>query len=693
MYYRLVQFLLGFMLLISSDITFAWKMEADKITVSNTTGNVSTHVSFRQSYSAAPLVFTLATDNGGTPSTLRVTNVTTTGFDIYSVEPDGGIGPHAQMSSVAYIAIDAGSYVLPDGTNIIAGSTHTQRFQSKTIGGTSWQSISLSGFSTSPVVLGQIQTRNNERTDLSVPSAISMPWLTTAINNVTSTGFEIALERSEAIVGSISSNEQIAYLAIDSGLNSGNHYFGSNNGKKIAYESIRSANIINGWDDSAGGVLVNFVNTYSNPIAVATKNTRNDADGGWFRRRSIATSSISLTVDEDQATDSERSHPTETAGILLFSQPFDAEFIYSGQASLTINEVRYKETITGLNNDEFVEFFVTASGNLKGIIISDQDTHFFRFPSQSVSAGDYVIYHTGTGTNSSAGGIHHFYQGISNIWNNPNDDLLLIKPSQDVTTTTHGSASNRKVFNGFPMDYMAYGRSSVGSNVDAIPSSMHGTTVSWNYSYGTELKNAVAGESIALSPNAIDSDKAACWEKSSSGNASDNGCVGYIITVDTDASVFTNSQGKSNTSSPIIILSKTTLTIYDPYNGASNPKAIPGSVLEYIIEARNEGDMATDNNTIKISDFIPNNTKACVIDSGYCKLPYFINGSPVSGLSLASTVYSNDSGATYAYTPSADADGADSGVTNLRSSMNGLFLPKTGATAPSFSLKFRVIVE
>ena len=103
--------------------------------------------------------------------------------------------------------------------------------------------------------------------------------------------------------------------------------------------------------------------------------------------------------------------------------------------------------------------------------------------------------------------------------------------------------------------------------------------------------------------------------------------------------------------------------------------------------------MATDNNTIKISDFIPSNTKVCVIDSGYCKLPYFINGSPVSGLSLASTVYSNDSGATYAYTPSADADGADSGVTNLRSSMNGLFLPKTGATAPSFSLKFRVIVE
>lgn len=677
----------------SSGVAFAWKMEADKITVSNTTGNVSTHVIFRQSYTSAPLVFTLATDNGAPPSTLRVTNVTTTGFDIYSVEPDGSTGPHSQMSSVAYIAIDAGSYVLPDGTKVVAGSINTQRFQSKTIGGTSWQNISLSGFSTSPVVLGQIQTRSNERTDLPVPSAISIPWLTTAIDNVTSTSFDIALERSEATVGSISSNEQIAYLAIDSGLNSGNYYFASNNGKKIAYESIRSANIINGWDDSVGGALVNFSNTYNNPIVVATKNTRNNVDGGWFRRRNISTSSIALTVDEDKAADLERSHPTEIAGILLFSEPFDTEFIYSGQASLTINEVLYKETITGSNNDEFVELFVTAGGNLNGIVISDQDTHFFRFPAKSVSTGDYVIYHTGTGTNSSTGGIHHYYHGISNIWNNPNDDLLLIKPAQDVTTTTHGSAANRKVFNGIPMDYMAYGRNSVGSNVDAIPSSMHGATVSWNYSYGTELKNAVAGESIALSPNATDSDKAACWEKSTSGNASDNGCIGYIITVDTDVSAFINSQTKSNTASPIIVLSKTTLTIYDPYNGASNPKSIPGSILEYIISASNEGDLATDNNTIKISDFIPSNTKICVVNSGYCKSPYFVNGSPASGLSLAGTAYSNDNGATYAYTVSADADGADSGVTDLRSSMNGSFLAKTGATAPSFSVKFRVIVE
>lgn len=691
-FYQLFGFI--FLLLGLSEGAFAWKMEADKVTVKNTGGNTSTHINFRQSYNSAPLVFTLPSSAGGEPSTLRVTNISTTGFDIYSVEPDGNDGPHVQMSSIAYIAIEAGSHEFPDGTKIVAASINTQQFQSSSIPGASWQNIALSGFSSTPVVLGQIQSRNNERTDLPVPSAVSQPWLTTAIRNISSTSFDIALERSETTIGAILANEKIAYLAIQSGLNNANHFFGSNNGYKIEYETIRSANTITGWSDSADGIVINFSKSYTNPIVVATKNTRNDSDGGWLRRRSIASDSISLTVDEDISSDSERSHTSEIAGILLFSQPFDVEFIYTGQASLVINEVMYKESTTGVNNNEFVELYVTASGNLKGTIISDQDTHYYKFPSFNVLVGDYVIYHTGTdpGGTPVIAGVHHFYQGVSNIWNNPDDDVLLIKPAKDVTTTTHGSAS-KKTFNGLPVDYMAYGRSSVGGNVDTIPSSMNGVTVSWDYSFGTELKGAAPKESISLTPNASDSNKAACWERTSSGNANNNGCSGYITTRATATSADKNSMGEDNTSSVQILLRKSSLTIYDPYNGASNPKAIPGSVIEYIVKASNDGNIAADNNTIKISDFIPTNTRLCVANIGSCKTPYFVDGTPSSGLSLAGTLYSNDNGTNYTYSVSADAEGADSSVTNLRSSMNGAFQPKTGAIAPNFSLKFRVIVE
>ena len=45
------------------------------------------------------------------------------------------------------------------------------------------------------------------------------------------------------------------------------------------------------------------------------------------------------------------------------------------------------------------------------------------------------------------------------------------------------------------------------------------------------------------------------------------------------------------------------------------------------------------------------------------------------------------------YSASGDAEGTDANVTNLRAVMNGTFQPKTGATAPNFSLKFRVLVK
>lgn len=663
---------------------YAWKIEADKVTVLNTAGNTVTHINFRQVYNTPPLVFTLMPQSGSHSAALRIRNVSTTGFDIYTVEPDGNDGPHAQVGAVPYIAVEAGSHVLPDGTRIVAGTVSTSRFQSRILTGGSWQAVNLSGFSTTPTVLAQIQTRQNERTDQAVPAAVSQPWITTAINNVSSNGFDIALERSETTTGTLNTNETIAYLAIDSGLNSGNHYFGDNDGQKIEYESILSAQIIKGWDDASAGYTVNFAKTYSNPIAVATKNTHAGNDGGWLRRKSISESQIALVVDEDIATDAERTHTTERAGILLFSQPFDVDFFNSGQAELIINEVMYKEATTGVNNEEFVELYVQQGGNLYKTVISDQDSHFYLFPDFSVNSGDYVIFHSGNGTDSSANGVHHFYMGVSNFWNNGNDDVIVLKPGNDVTTTGDG-----KVFNAIPFDYMAYGRNSVGSAVDAIPASINGVSISWNYAFGTELKNALSEQSIALTPNAQDSNKAACWELTGSGNASDNSCSGYRITRALGSS--DNSEGNNNTAVPVISLAKSTLTIYDPYNGASNPKAIPGSVLEYIISAKNEGDLEADNNSIVIRDTIPANTRLCVTTQGNCKAPYFLDGTPSSGLSLATVEYRDASDVLI--TPSADAEGADLAVKKISISMNGAFQPKSGATAPNFEVRFRVIVE
>ena len=143
---------------------------------------------------------------------------------------------------------------------------------------------------------------------------------------------------------------------------------------------------------------------------------------------------------------------------------------------------------------------------------------------------------------------------------------------------------------------------------------------------------------------------------------------------------------------PELSLQKTVSTIYDPINGTTNPKSIPGAVLEYTLSGENSGDGPADNNSIVLNDVIPTNTKICVANIANCITPSFSDGTPSSGLNLASTTYSTD-GTTFSASSSADAEGADASITHLRTSLGGSFAAQTGATAPSFDIRFRVIVE
>jgi hypothetical protein len=419
---------------------------------------------------------------------------------------------------------------------------------------------------------------------------------------------------------------------------------------------------------------------------VATKNTRAGVDGGWLRRRDIATDSISLVIDEDRATDSDRSHTTEVAGVLLFSEPFDANFIYSGQAEMKINEIMYQEITTGSDNEEFVEFLVTKSGNLNGYILSDQDTNNYRFSSLDVEAGEYVVYHTGVGTDGRVNGVHHLYRGSSTILNNGGDEVLLLRPTQDRVLLSDG-----KLFNAEPFDYVAYDSE---SSVDPIPTSLNGVTLSWNYSYVSELDDANDGLSISLSPNGIDSDSSACWEFTASGNASDNGCNGYIITRDanSDASL-TYSMGETNTALPDIKLSKNSMVLYDPINEEVNPKAIPNALVKYTIHAQNEGLGKTDNDTIAIADKVPDNMKLCVDNVARCHKVAFVDGGVSSELSLGQVEYSDNGGTNFTYTPIADAEGFDEAVTNARVKLDGAFKGSDGTNHPSFDVELYMGVK
>ena len=574
---------------------FAWQMEADTVTVNRTLSG-TTHINFRKTFTTTPVVFTLMnTKASGSSASLRITNISTSGFDIYTVEPDGDNGRHRTLKNIPYIAIEEGSHTLPNGKTIIAGKINTTSFQGKFIPGNSYQSVSISGVS-NPAIIGQIQTRNNERTDLTVPNNPSQPWMTTTINNISNSSFNIALDRSETSTGSVIQNETIAYLVMDGNINGGNNYFASSEYKKIEFETIITPTVIFGLDD--GFKQFSYSKTYDDPVVVATKNSRYGVDGGWLRSGVISTSDVTLTIDEDTASDSERNHPgKENASIILFSEPFDVDFnAPSNSANIIINEVMYRESGSGTNNTEFIEFYAKSAGELRGYIVSDQDGHKYIFPSKSISSGDYIILHTASGTNSSSGNIHHFYMSSSPIWNNTGDDVFLLKPSNDDVTIL----SDGDVINSFPYDFIEYD----GGNSDPIPTSMNGVTLSWSSTYDNELSGVARDESISLTPNGVDSNKAACWERTSSGNASNNSCSNYQPTVSTDGSGNINSQTKNNNLSAQMSILKTSIILSDGIS-SSNPKRIPGAVIRYCFDIRNVGAANADN--VAISDTLPTN--------------------------------------------------------------------------------------
>ena len=181
-------------------------------------------------------------------------------------------------------------------------------------------------------------------------------------------------------------------------------------------------------------------------------------------------------------------------------------------------------------------------------------------------------------------------------------------------------------------------------------------------------------------------------------------CMGVSVNFDNISGNNSSSDATTVTTTPAISLKKTLQTISDPVNGTNNPKAIPGALSEYTLTATNNGSGATDNNSIVLSDAIPANTALYVNDiSGAGTGPVrFVDGTPASGLSYSfaglgdntdDLSFSNDGGASFNYTPSADADGVDTAVTHIKMATQGSFSAASGAGSPNFEFIFRVKVQ
>ena len=142
----------------------------------------------------------------------------------------------------------------------------------------------------------------------------------------------------------------------------------------------------------------------------------------------------------------------------------------------------------------------------------------------------------------------------------------------------------------------------------------------------------------------------------------------------------------------LLEISKTSSVISDPVNGTTNPKLIPGAVVEYAITVRNVGAGTVDASSIVLLDVMP---AQMAFATGTPVT--FTNGTTTSGLNTfnAATMvtYSQANGgaAPYTYAPTGTYD---ANVRGIRIAPTGTMAAATSATAqPSFTIRFRAQVR
>ncbi|WP_396588238.1 CCXG family PEP-CTERM protein [Bermanella sp. R86510] len=169
------------------------------------------------------------------------------------------------------------------------------------------------------------------------------------------------------------------------------------------------------------------------------------------------------------------------------------------------------------------------------------------------------------------------------------------------------------------------------------------------------------------------------------------------------SSVYYHCAGDAN-----IQLNSEITVLNDPINNTSQPKAIPGAELRYSIRVENLGNISTDLGSTQLTQEIDTQNKLFVNGLNGATPStspiIFTDGSGLQASSLSfnfnglsstndSIAFSNNGGASFNYTPSADSDGYDENITHFRLNLPGTFKPSKDGTTPNFTIEYQVMVK
>jgi uncharacterized repeat protein (TIGR01451 family) len=154
----------------------------------------------------------------------------------------------------------------------------------------------------------------------------------------------------------------------------------------------------------------------------------------------------------------------------------------------------------------------------------------------------------------------------------------------------------------------------------------------------------------------------------------------------------------TNTRSVPLTVVKLSVVYSDPVNNTTNPKAIPGAIVEYQIIVTNPSSDPVDSDTVFISDVLDPNLALQVTDiggpgTGPIQFTPDSSGLAYNFSSFASTTddvdFSCNGGGTWTCVPSPDGNGVDTSIDAIRINPKGTF----NAASGQFELAFRVRIK
>lgn len=326
-------------------------------------------IKFNKTFNTVPVVFLMNTvnfnDEEDQPSALMIKKVTTSSVTFKQVmapdraKPDDVVPK--PMTLINYLAVEKGTYKLPDNTYVIASSINTNYFQYKfsipnnTSNYNKWESVNLNKYindneiklSNIPGVLHQKQTDNNHM------------WLTTTVKDVTKNKFKISLEKSEIDGYKDIKDREIPKNQEEIGFLAGSGDFSYQN-LRILFGIQQTKNTLSTPDPitSGCGNYVDFKPPFNAiPYIFANKDARSGPDGGWVRLCKAQNNKASFAIDEDMDNDPKRDHQGEVIGYVAIDYKKEEP---------PINELCKYFPSTVSSNDDDGEIWLSENSTIYG---------------------------------------------------------------------------------------------------------------------------------------------------------------------------------------------------------------------------------------------------------------------------------------------------------------------------------------